>query len=63
MVNINVGRPKKKRKIGVDEAMLQTSNLSMRYVSVTCAKCGNMGHNSRTCKGQGGVGPSKASRG
>ncbi|KAL4588010.1 hypothetical protein LXL04_000888 [Taraxacum kok-saghyz] len=48
-----VGRPKKKRMRGVDEARGQTSNLSRRYVSVTCAKCGNKGHNSRTCKGQG----------
>ncbi|KAL4556443.1 hypothetical protein LXL04_039095 [Taraxacum kok-saghyz] len=48
-----VGRPKKKRKRGVDEARDQTSNLSRRYVSVTCAKCGNKCHNSRTCKGQG----------
>ncbi|KAL4581420.1 hypothetical protein LXL04_017634 [Taraxacum kok-saghyz] len=48
-----VGRPKKKRKRGVDEARGQTSNLSRRYVSVTCAKCGNKGHNSRTCKGPG----------
>ncbi|KAL4584992.1 hypothetical protein LXL04_009605 [Taraxacum kok-saghyz] len=48
-----VGRPKKKRKRGVDEARGQTSNLSWRFVSVTCEKCGNKGHNSRTCKGQG----------
>ncbi|KAL4565822.1 hypothetical protein LXL04_029928 [Taraxacum kok-saghyz] len=58
-----VGRPKKNRKMGVDKASGQTSNLSRRYVSVTCAKCGNKGHNSRTCKGQGGVGESGASRG
>ncbi|KAL4556121.1 hypothetical protein LXL04_038764 [Taraxacum kok-saghyz] len=45
--------PIKKRKRGVDEARGQTSNLSRRYVSVMCAKCGNKGHNSRTCKGQG----------
>ncbi|KAL4590659.1 hypothetical protein LXL04_003599 [Taraxacum kok-saghyz] len=48
-----VGRPKKKRKRGVDEARGKTSNLSRRYVSVTCAKNGNKGHNSRTYKGQG----------
>ncbi|KAL4592740.1 hypothetical protein LXL04_005744 [Taraxacum kok-saghyz] len=48
-----IGRPKKKRKRGVDEDRGQTSNLSRRYVPVTCAKCGNKGHNSRTCKGQG----------
>ncbi|KAL4557525.1 hypothetical protein LXL04_035706 [Taraxacum kok-saghyz] len=38
-----IGRPKKKRKRGVDEDRGQTSNLSRRYVSVTCAKCGNKG--------------------
>ncbi|KAI3512708.1 hypothetical protein L1887_20026 [Cichorium endivia] len=28
--------------------------LTRRHVSVTCSKCKNKGHNSRTCKGQGG---------
>ncbi|CAI9271781.1 unnamed protein product [Lactuca saligna] len=28
--------------------------LSRKHVSVTCSKCKNKGHNSRTCKGQGG---------
>ena len=28
--------------------------LSRKHVSVTCGKCKNKGHNSRTCKGQGG---------
>nr|KAJ0221265.1 hypothetical protein LSAT_V11C200084130 [Lactuca sativa] len=29
--------------------------LTRKFVSVTCSKCGNKGHNSRTCKGQGGT--------
>ncbi|KAL4565542.1 hypothetical protein LXL04_029640 [Taraxacum kok-saghyz] len=58
-----VGRPKKKRKMCVDEVRSQTTKLSRRDVVVTCAKYGNKGHNSRTCKGQGGVGQSTASRG
>ena len=28
----------------------------MKYLAVTCSKCHNKGHNSRTCKGQGGIG-------
>nr|KAJ0190181.1 hypothetical protein LSAT_V11C800400300 [Lactuca sativa] len=28
--------------------------LSRKHISVTCSKCKNKGHNSRTCKGQGG---------
>ncbi|KAI3791039.1 hypothetical protein L2E82_04585 [Cichorium intybus] len=49
-----VGRPKKKRKLAVDELSTQTSKLTRKYLTVTCAKCHNKGHNSRTCKGQGG---------
>nr|KAJ0227985.1 hypothetical protein LSAT_V11C100023200 [Lactuca sativa] len=37
-------------KVGPDGVQ----NLTRKYVSVTCAKCKNKGHNSRTCKGQGG---------
>nr|KAJ0214068.1 hypothetical protein LSAT_V11C400164790 [Lactuca sativa] len=28
--------------------------LSRKHINVTCSKCKNKGHNSRTCKGQGG---------
>lgn len=34
----------------------QTDKLSRKYLSVTCSKCKNKGHNARTCKGQGGDG-------
>ncbi|CAI9302964.1 unnamed protein product [Lactuca saligna] len=37
-------------KVGLDGVQ----KLTRKYVSVTCAKCKNKGHNSRTCKGQGG---------
>lgn len=30
------------------------TKLTRKFVTVTCAKCKNKGHNSRTCKGQGG---------
>ena len=55
------GRPKKKRKRSVDERsqsqiQSQTQRLSRKHVSKRCGKCNNRGHNSRTCKGQGGNG-------
>ncbi|KAL4579644.1 hypothetical protein LXL04_015799 [Taraxacum kok-saghyz] len=50
-----VGRPKKKRKRAVDEAPSQGKNLSRKFLTVTCTKCKNKCHNSRTCKGQGGI--------
>nr|KAJ0210798.1 hypothetical protein LSAT_V11C400158520 [Lactuca sativa] len=51
-----VGRPKKKRRRGVDEPNSQTTKLSRKFLAVTCSKCHNKGHNSRTFKGQGGIG-------
>nr|KAJ0222672.1 hypothetical protein LSAT_V11C200098170 [Lactuca sativa] len=53
---MDVGRPKKKRRRGVDEPYKQASKLTRKYLSVTCSKCHNKGHNSITCKGQGGSG-------
>nr|KAJ0191861.1 hypothetical protein LSAT_V11C800403850 [Lactuca sativa] len=50
-----VGRPKKKRRRGVDEPNCQTTKLSRKFLATTCLKCHNKGHNSRTCKGQGGI--------
>lgn len=54
----HVGRPKVKRKRGVDEPCTQNSQkgkgvykLSKKYITVTCSRC----HNSRLCKGQGGT--------
>nr|KAJ0189519.1 hypothetical protein LSAT_V11C800422950 [Lactuca sativa] len=55
-----VGRPKKKRKRAANEPT-QSTNLSRKYLTVTCNKCHNKGHNARTCKGQGG--PSEAGKG
>ncbi|XP_023736135.1 uncharacterized protein LOC111884038 [Lactuca sativa] len=46
-----VGRPKKKRRRGVDEPNSQAGRLSRKYLAVTCSKCHNKWHNSRTCKG------------
>ena len=31
-----------------------SGKLTRKYVSVTCTKCKNKGHNARTCRGQGG---------
>ncbi|CAI9264874.1 unnamed protein product [Lactuca saligna] len=49
-----VGRPKKKRRRAIDEPTNQSKNLSRKFLTVTCSKCHNKGHNSRTCKGKGG---------
>ena len=50
-----IGRPKKKRKKGVDEKLSgiegKETKLSRTGKTVTCAKCKKQGHNSRTCKG------------
>nr|KAJ0202464.1 hypothetical protein LSAT_V11C600303020 [Lactuca sativa] len=51
-----VGRPKKKRRRGVDELNNQAGKLSRKYLTSTCSKCHNKGHNSKTCKGKGGSG-------
>nr|KAJ0210381.1 hypothetical protein LSAT_V11C400202420 [Lactuca sativa] len=51
----HVGRPKKKRRRGVDEPNSQAGRLSRKYLEVTCSKCHNKRHNSRTCKGQEAV--------
>ncbi|KAF7129371.1 hypothetical protein RHSIM_Rhsim10G0030500 [Rhododendron simsii] len=50
-VKIQVGRPKKLRKRGSDEPQTDTK-LKRRNTTTTCAQCGNLGHNKRTCKGQ-----------
>nr|KAJ0199300.1 hypothetical protein LSAT_V11C600321330 [Lactuca sativa] len=61
------GRPKKKRRQTADEKSVSQSQkenpqqgqcesqkLTRKFVSVTCSKCKNKGHNARTCKGKGG---------
>nr|KAJ0217331.1 hypothetical protein LSAT_V11C300107430 [Lactuca sativa] len=55
-----VVRPKRKRKRGVDEPNSQPIKLSKKFLTVTCLKCHNKGHNSRTCKWQGGIGQVRA---
>ncbi|KAL4560522.1 hypothetical protein LXL04_032674 [Taraxacum kok-saghyz] len=49
-----VGMPKKKRKRAQGKVVTTGKNLSRKYITVTCSKCGNKGHNQRSCKGQGG---------
>ncbi|GJZ61827.1 mutator type transposase [Tanacetum coccineum] len=52
-----VGRPPKKRKKSAAElydGMVKKGKLSRAGKSVTCNKCGQVGHNQRSCKGQRG---------
>ncbi|GJX45542.1 hypothetical protein Tco_0262218 [Tanacetum coccineum] len=52
-----IGRPPKKRKKSNDEIASQSassSKLSRKGESVSCGKCGNVGHNRKGCRGQGG---------
>ncbi|CAI9288715.1 unnamed protein product [Lactuca saligna] len=49
------GRPKKKRKRAqTEEPNNEGKSLTRKFLTVTCSKCKNKGHNSRSCKGQGG---------
>jgi hypothetical protein len=49
-----VGRPKKlRRKSAMElEDLSRGGRLSRKNTTVTCAKCGNKGHNSRSCNGR-----------
>nr|KAJ0224043.1 hypothetical protein LSAT_V11C200090620 [Lactuca sativa] len=63
-------RPKKKRRQSVEEKSQKkgdngasgsqshvasgSGKLTRKFIKVTCNKCKNKGHNTRTCKGQGG---------
>ncbi|GKE29589.1 mutator type transposase, partial [Tanacetum coccineum] len=52
-----IGRPPKKRKKSNDEIASQSASsdkLSRKGKLVSCGKCGNVGHNRKGCKGQGG---------
>ncbi|GKB24934.1 mutator type transposase [Tanacetum coccineum] len=52
-----IGRPLKKRKKSNDEIASQSASsgkLSKKGKSVSCGKCGNVGHNRKGCRGQGG---------
>ncbi|KAL4333847.1 hypothetical protein GQ457_07G010930 [Hibiscus cannabinus] len=47
-----VGRPQKNRRKEADEILTATERMSKRgVVQMTCRKCGNIGHNRRSCKG------------
>ncbi|GJT10852.1 mutator type transposase [Tanacetum coccineum] len=51
-----IGRPPKKRKKSNDEIASQSASsgkLSRKGKSVSCGKCGNVGHNRKGCRGQG----------
>ncbi|GJZ68600.1 mutator type transposase [Tanacetum coccineum] len=52
-----IGRPPKKRKKSNDEIASQSASsgkLSRKGKSVSYGKCGNVGHNRKGCRGQGG---------
>nr|GEX04179.1 hypothetical protein [Tanacetum cinerariifolium] len=52
-----IGRPPKKRKKSNNEIASQSASLgklSRKGKSVSCGKCGNVGHNRKGCRGQGG---------
>ncbi|GJR03610.1 transposase, MuDR [Tanacetum coccineum] len=53
-----IGRPPKKRKkrdAELYDGMVKDGKLSRSGKTVTCLKCGEKGHNSRSCKGQRGA--------
>ncbi|GJX13158.1 hypothetical protein Tco_0204916 [Tanacetum coccineum] len=52
-----VGRPPKKNNKSNDEIASQSASLgklSRKGKSISCGKCGNVGHNRNGCRGQGG---------
>ncbi|KAM0048553.1 hypothetical protein Hdeb2414_s0008g00275771 [Helianthus debilis subsp. tardiflorus] len=55
---LHVGRPKKKRKMYVDEvhkSFVMTCKMTRKGQIIKCTKCSNKGHNHKSYKGQGGV--------
>ncbi|KAK9066298.1 hypothetical protein SSX86_013619 [Deinandra increscens subsp. villosa] len=51
--HVQVGRPKKARKRSAGEMDdISSGRMSKKNMTIKCGKCGNMGHNQRTCKGQ-----------
>ncbi|GJT09215.1 hypothetical protein Tco_0843677 [Tanacetum coccineum] len=53
-----VGRPPKKKKKSHDDITSQSCSsgkLSRKGMLVKCSKCGNLGHNRKGCRGQGGA--------
>ncbi|KAK1422120.1 hypothetical protein QVD17_25014 [Tagetes erecta] len=64
--HIQVGRPKKKRRKTQDEMMSKVplEGKLTRYGHMKhCSKCKHAGHNSRSCKGQGGQGDGFSGKG
>ncbi|GJU58268.1 mutator type transposase [Tanacetum coccineum] len=58
MYKPQVSRPPKKRKKSRDEIANESCSsgkLSRKGKSVRCGKCGNVGHNRKGCRGQGGA--------
>ncbi|XP_052626741.1 uncharacterized protein LOC128133382 [Lactuca sativa] len=49
---VPIGRPKKKKRRSATE----DDGVYTKWKSITCTKCGNLGHNGRTCKGQSQAG-------
>ncbi|GJX36180.1 mutator type transposase [Tanacetum coccineum] len=52
-----IGRPPKKRNKSNDDIRSQSASsgkLSRKGKSISCGKCGNVGHNKKGCRGQGG---------
>lgn len=58
------GRPKKKRRRSANESepVVKSGNKVSCQRTVSCSKCGNMGHNSRSCTGQGGIASTSAGK-
>ncbi|KAK8643560.1 hypothetical protein V6N13_012849 [Hibiscus sabdariffa] len=49
-----VGRPQKKRRKEPDEPVTKTGRIKKIGAQMTCSKCGNRGHNKRSCRGKVG---------
>jgi hypothetical protein len=54
------GRPKKMTTSETGD-IVKNGNLCEAWKSVTCDVCGNVGHNKRTCLGQGGLSRTQSS--
>ncbi|CAI9284676.1 unnamed protein product [Lactuca saligna] len=54
--NENVGIPETRTKKKRRRSATEDDGLSTKWKSVTCTKCGNVGHNGRTCKGKSQTG-------
>ncbi|KAK1419201.1 hypothetical protein QVD17_28363 [Tagetes erecta] len=53
-----IGRPRKMRKKSLEEVQAGFAvggKMTRKGTTNKCSKCGNMGHNYRSCKGQGGT--------